>query len=77
MQPLNIEDVDRVTRNRYEAVIIAAQHARNLNARRLHALKALQEGATTDLETRKITAVSLRDLIDSKVNYERADTDNQ
>jgi len=75
MKPLNVEAVDRVTSNRYEAVIVAAQHARHLNAIRLAKLKRLGEIETTvDIESRKITAVSLRDLTEGKVKFLRTDS---
>ncbi len=74
MQLTNIEDVDKVTTNRYEAVIVAAQHARHLNAHRLAKLAQAQEGAVADIEARKITMVALRDLIEGKVKFERSDT---
>ena len=75
MKPLNVEAVDRVTSNRYEAVIVAAQHARHLNAIRLAKLKRLGEVETiVDIESRKITAVSLRDLTEGKVKFLRTDS---
>lgn len=71
MKPVNIENVDKVTANRYEAVIVAAQHARHLNAMRLARLQQMQEGAMVDIEARKITMVALRDLMEGKVKFER------
>ena len=63
-----------MTSNRYEAVIVAAQHARQLNAHRLSKLAQAQEGDVPEIEARKITIVALRDLIDGKVKFERSDT---
>jgi DNA-directed RNA polymerase omega subunit len=75
MKPINVEAVDRVTSNRYEAVIVAAQHARHLNAIRIAKLKRLGESETgIDIESRKITAVSIRDLIEGKVKFRRTDS---
>lgn len=75
MQLINVEDVDKVTRNRYEAVIIAAQHARHLNAARLAKLQRLNEESTgADIESRKITMVALRDLVEGTVKFDRKDT---
>ena len=52
-QLVNVEHVDKVTQNRYEAVIVAAQHARHLNALRLAKLKRLNEEDTgSDIESR-------------------------
>jgi DNA-directed RNA polymerase omega subunit len=72
MKPVNIENVDKMTANRYEAVIVAAQHARHLNAMRLARLQQMQEGAMVDIEARKITMVALRDLMDGRVKFERS-----
>ncbi len=74
MKLLNIENVDKMTTNRYEAVIVAAQHARHLNSQRLIRLAQMQEGSAVDIEARKITIVALRDLIEGKVKFERSDT---
>ena len=72
---LSMDELDKVTRNRYEAVIVASQHARRLNAKRLQRLEQLEQGAEVDIEARKITMVALKDLIDGKVNFERSDTE--
>ena len=71
-----IDDLDKVTRNRYEAVLVASKHARYLNAKRLAKLARLEEEVTeVDIEARKMTAVALREVMESKVNFERADTE--
>jgi len=71
-----IDDLDNVTQNRYEAVIVASKHARHLNARRLARLARLGEEITeVDIEARKMTAVALRDVMEGKVNFEQADTE--
>lgn len=71
MPMIHNENVDKITRNRYEAVIIAAQHARHLNARRLHQVAQLEEGMKVDIDGRKITGIALQDLIDGKVKFTR------
>lgn len=74
MAYIPIEDLDKVTINRYEAVIVAAQHARHLNSLRLAKFQQLEEGATeVDIEVRKITAVALKDLMAGKVKFKRSD----
>jgi len=70
-----IEKLDQITENRYEAVLVAAKHARHLNSKRLAKLARLEEGAAdVDIEARKMTAVALRDVLEGKVKFERADT---
>jgi DNA-directed RNA polymerase omega subunit len=71
-----IEDLDKVTVNRYEAVLVASKHARHLNAKRLAKLARLAEEPTeVDIEARKMTAVALREVMEGKVTFERADTE--
>jgi len=72
-----IDGLDDVTINHYEAVIVASQHARNLNSKRLAKLAQLgeEEVVEVDIEARKITAVALRDLMEGKVQFERSDTE--
>lgn len=71
-----IDDLDKVTRNRYEAVLVVSKHARHLNTRRLARLARLgDEIAEVDIEARKMTAVALRDVMEGKVKFERTDTD--
>jgi len=71
-----IEKLDQITENRYEAVLVAAKHARHLNAKRLAKLARLEEGsADVDIEARKMTAVALREVLEGKVKFERADRD--
>ena len=76
MALVSIENLSKVTRNRYEAVIVAAQHARHLNSQRLAKLELLGDAEVeVDIEARKITMVALKDLLDGKVNFERSDTE--
>ena len=69
------DEVDKVTENRYEAVIVASQHARHLNVKRLAKLEQLEEDAEVDIEVRKITMVALKDLVEGKVKFVRSDTE--
>lgn len=70
-----IERLDQITENRYEAVLVAAKHARHLNSKRLAKLARLEEGAVdVHIEARKMTAVALREVLEGKVKFERADT---
>jgi DNA-directed RNA polymerase omega subunit len=78
MPYFSIDGLEKVTVNRYEAVIVAAQHARQINSKRLAKLNAaIEAGAEVefDMEARKITMVALKDVIDGKVKFNRADTE--
>ena len=65
------DDFKKLSCNRYEAVIVAAQHARHLNAQRLASLEKMEEDASVDIEARKITMVALKDLLEGKIQFER------
>lgn len=68
----SIEQLEKVTDNRYEAVIIAAQRARHLNSKRLAKMQRAEEGVGAfDIDGRKITMVALEDLIEGRVKFER------
>jgi len=80
MPYLPLDNLEHLTRNRYEAVIVAAQHARHLNAIRqamIARLNEVDEETIEDLniDGRKITMVALKDLLDGKVKFNRADTE--
>ncbi len=69
-----VEGLLELELNLYEAVIVASQHARLLNSKRLAQLERMGEDPSVDLETRKITAVALQDVLDGKVKFKRPDT---
>ncbi|NMC43615.1 MAG: DNA-directed RNA polymerase subunit omega [candidate division Zixibacteria bacterium] len=66
-----LDSLEQLTANRYEAVLIAAQLARQLNAIRLAKLEMLSEenADKVDIDGRKVTFVAIRDCIDGKVRY--------
>jgi len=73
--PVNsTEDLTKQGLNNYEAVIVAAQHARHLNAKRLRALELLEQDPSIDIDARKITAVALRDVLAGRVKFSRTDS---
>jgi len=70
MSKNSFEDLDKVTRNRYEAVLIAAQRARQVNALRLAQLERMSEENVT-IDGRKVTSLALQDLAAGKVKFRR------
>jgi DNA-directed RNA polymerase omega subunit len=64
-----------LTENHYEAVLIAAQRARQLNAVRLAKLEMLtgEDAENIEIDSRKMTAVALEDCIEGKVKFNRND----
>ncbi len=76
MPYVDIDGLEKVTRNKYEAVIVASQHARYLNQVRLAKFQQIDEGMLeVDIEARKMTAVALRDLLEGRVKFERVVTE--
>lgn len=74
MKSVSAEDLMTVGLNRYEAVIVASQHARYLNTQRLLALDRLEEDPTVDIDSRKITMVALKDVLEGRVKFGRPDS---
>lgn len=70
---MNSEDLDKVTTNRYEAVIVTSRRARHLNSKRLATLARMENNPELQLETRKITGIAMKDFVDGKVNYTKPD----
>ncbi|MEW5923231.1 MAG: DNA-directed RNA polymerase subunit omega [Candidatus Zixiibacteriota bacterium] len=73
MSKFTFEDVDKVTRNRYEAVLIAAQRARHINSMRLAQLERMAEEDIT-IDGRKVTSIAIQDLAAGKVKYKKMQT---
>ena len=66
-----LDELDDVARNRYEAVLMASQRARQLNAIRLAKLSILtkENADAIEIDGRKVTAMALQDCIEGKVRY--------
>lgn len=71
MKVVSPEELKKLGLNRYEAVIVASQHARYLNSERIAKLEQLEEDPNLEFEARKITMVALKDLLDSKIKYKK------
>ncbi len=74
MHDVHVEELDKLTLNRYQAVIVASQHARWLNLKRLKALEKMEENPAIEIEPRKITMVALQDLIEGRVKFGRPES---
>ena len=54
-----IDDLDNVTQNRYEAVLVASKHARHLNSQRLAKLaRLMDEVVEVDIEGESVYCFS-------------------
>lgn len=65
-QHIPLEEVNKVSRNRYEAVLVAAQRSRQINSLRLALLERMVEEDVI-IDGRKVTTIALRDLIDGRI----------
>jgi len=74
MHRLSLEELKKMNLNRYEAVIVASQHARSLNNKRLRDLEKMEENPDIEIESRKITMVALKDLLEGKLKFLRPDS---
>lgn len=74
MAKVNIEELTKLGLNRYEAVIVASQHARILNSRRLKLLERMPDDPTIEIDSQKISMKALCELLDGKVKFNRPDS---
>jgi DNA-directed RNA polymerase omega subunit len=74
MERPSIESLQKQGLNRYEAVIVAAKHARFLNTKRLRQLELMEQDPSIDIDSRKITMKSLKEVLDGKVKFNRPDS---
>ncbi len=65
-----IEEIDKITKNRYEAVLIAAQRARQINAFRQAQLERMVE-EEVNIDSRKVTSIALQDLSEGVAKFKR------
>jgi DNA-directed RNA polymerase omega subunit len=70
MSKMSFDEIDKITKNRYEAVLIAAQRARHINSQRLAQMERMVEESVT-IDGRKVTTVALHDLSTGKVKFTR------
>ena len=64
---LLLERLHEVTQNRYQAVLVAAKRARQINADRLARLEMMTEDTELDIDFRKVTSVALDELLQGKI----------
>lgn len=64
-----LDTITELTDNRYKAVLIASQRARQLNAIRLAKLEMLtrENADKIDIDGRKVTALALKDCMEGRV----------
>jgi len=76
MTKISLEELDKLTLNRYEAVLIVSQRARQINAIRLAQLERMAEEDVT-IDARKVTSIALHDVATGKVKFNRTEDNKQ
>lgn len=74
MSKVNLEDIERLGLNRYEAVIVASRHARTLNSKRIRMLERMAEEPEVQIDSRKVSMIALLELLEGKVKFSRPDS---
>jgi DNA-directed RNA polymerase omega subunit len=62
-----LEKLEDITKNRYQAVLMAAKRARQINADRLAQLEMMVEDADIAIDYRKVTTIALEQLVGGQV----------
>lgn len=70
----SLRGLESYAKNRYEAVLIAAARARQLNAKKLALEERGLEDDAAELKRLKMTSFALDELLDGKIEVERPDS---
>jgi DNA-directed RNA polymerase subunit K/omega len=65
------EKFDRMYRNKYEAILLTAKHARRINSERLRERPQEEEETDSKEKEPKVITRALEDVLEGKVDYER------
>ena len=67
------EKFDKMYKNRYEAVLLTAKHARRLNLERLRQKSEEEEEASPEKKPLKVVIQALKDVMEGKVEFVRSE----
>jgi DNA-directed RNA polymerase subunit K/omega len=67
------EKFDKLYKNRYQAVILAAKHARRLNLERVRENPEGEPETTPEEKPLKVVTQALKDVLEKKVEFERTE----
>ncbi|MCC6964240.1 MAG: DNA-directed RNA polymerase subunit omega [candidate division Zixibacteria bacterium] len=68
-ETLLMSNLDKITLNHYEAVLVAAKRARYVNLKRLQQLQMMNEDSEYNFDYRKVTTLALDDLLNDRIKY--------
>lgn len=72
-ETLLMSNLDKITLNHYEAVLVAAKRARFINLKRLQQMQMMNEDSEYNFDYRKVTSLALEDLLSNRIKYEYRD----
>jgi DNA-directed RNA polymerase subunit K/omega len=64
-----MKNLDKVTANPYEAVLVASKRARQLNTNRLAQMEMMTEESEEAIDYRKVTTQAIEDMLKQKIKY--------
>jgi DNA-directed RNA polymerase omega subunit len=64
-----MDRLEKTMPNRYQAVLIAAKRARQINADRLAKMQMMVEDADVDIDYRKVTSIAIEDMLQKNFIY--------
>jgi DNA-directed RNA polymerase subunit K/omega len=64
-----MKNLDKVTANPYEAVLIASRRARMLNTTRLAQMEMMTEESEEAIDYRKVTTQAIEDMLNQKIRF--------
>jgi DNA-directed RNA polymerase subunit K/omega len=64
-----MKNLDKVTANPYEAVLVASRRARQLNINRLAQMEMMTEESEETIDYRKVTTQAIEDMLNQKIRF--------
>lgn len=64
-----MKNLDKVTANPYEAVLVASRRARQLNTNRLAQMEMMTEDSDDTIDYRKVTTQAIEDMLNQKIKF--------
>lgn len=68
---LLLDNLDEITLNHYEAVLVAAKKARNINSKRLAQMQLMTQDDEVEIDYRKVTSIAIEHLLSKKIRLRR------
>ncbi|MCK4857000.1 MAG: DNA-directed RNA polymerase subunit omega [candidate division Zixibacteria bacterium] len=66
-----LDKLDGIALNRYQAVLLAAKRARQINEERLAAMQMMTEDSEEPIDYRKVTTIALEQLLNGDITLKK------